>query len=668
MGWEITEEGNDVLIRLSVRNITGERIRIKKLVPFLVCGEQGGDIAVAGQLNQAYLLSLERNFYDIKPTWLYDALYQRKFFSSEMMICLYDRSSESALNMAFVTTADMFGIFDVKFDSFLNPDKFSAYCEADNIPLAVNREISSEKLLVNIDHTARTGLSGSAARIHKEMRSNINLKPVVGWSTWDYYFGGISEENILENVEFLARHKQEIPVEYIQMDAGYTIETEYEWEKWNGNFPHGPKWLVDRIRAKGVKAGIWLVPFWARKGSVIAEAHPDWLVKDRDGSPFSPGGNLSVLDGTHPEVQEYLHKLAETITCKWGFEYIKIDGASKIGMAKGIRYRKNMTSCEAYRQGIEAFRAGMKKGTFFMGGVFGPSIGIVDAMRIGGDVGARWDWNKIPGIHLGERDRYHGSGYIKRTICSSLNAAFMNRRLWINDGDYLVVRDDRSELSFSEAQVWATVTGLYGGSVILGDRMATLSQPRLEILKKIFPVLNIAAVPIDFLKKDIPEILAADLDISNEHWKIIALFNYADVPALKTLVFTDIDLDKKMEYHVFGFWKQKYHGIFMNSVSIPLEAHSCELIAVRENKCVPQFLGTDIHISQGKVEIESTEFAENILTFKTAKVGRNGNIFVFVPDEFEPGNGLIKHADNIWKFAVECDGKTIELAFKKRKQ
>ena len=62
-------------------------------------------------------------------------------------------------------------------------------------------------------------------------------------------------------VEFLKKYRDEIPVEYIQIDAGYTMEKLYEWEKWNGRFPHGPKWLVERIKEKGLKAGLWLVPF-----------------------------------------------------------------------------------------------------------------------------------------------------------------------------------------------------------------------------------------------------------------------------------------------------------------------------------------------------------------------------------------------------------------------
>lgn len=664
MEWQITEEKDNLLIRLSVRNITDETISVKKLIPFLVCQEQYGKMDIAGSLNQAHLLSLERHFYDIKPIWLFDELYIRKAFSSEMMICLYGKSTESALNMGFITTADMFGKFTFNFDTFLNLNKFSASCDTEKTTLMPGEKLPSEKLFVNIDDTAQKGLENYALRVQQEMKSKMKTKPIIGWSTWDFYFGDISEESILDNVNFLALHKKELPVEYIQIDAGYTIEELFEWEKWNKNFPHGPKWLVEKIKAKGFKAGLWLVPFWAHRDSFLAKEHPNWLVKDKDETPAPTGRIFFALDGTHPEVQTYLNKLAEKITKEWGFEYIKIDGASKLGMVKGMHYNSSATSCQAYRQGIKAFRSGMKKGTVFMGGVFGPSIGIVDAMRIGGDAGARWDWSKIPNVHLGERDRYHGSGYIKRTICSTLNASYMNKRLWINDGDYLIVRDDRSELSLNEAQTWATVIGLYGGSVILGDRMTTLSPSRLKILKKIFPICDITATPVDFLKKDIPEVLLADIAITNDHWKIVALFNYSDHQDVKTVSFSELGIDDKQEYHVFGFWKQKYYGSFMNSISIPLEAHSCEILAIRKNKNVPQVLGTDLHITQGGIELDSCEFINNTLKIKTTDRGRIGNIFIFVPDGFEPSDGLKKHSKNVWKYEVNFEGQTIECVFK----
>ncbi|MDD5598779.1 MAG: alpha-galactosidase [Victivallaceae bacterium] len=665
MEWEITERRNTLLLRLSVINTTGRNIKLKTLEPFGVSQPQAGNININGKLNQAGMLSLPRVGGNIKPRYLWEKLYSSRLFSSSMAACLYNKSTESAFTLGFVTTADMFGEIMFEFDAFRNLKEFSAFCNAEGLTLKPGAKLSSEELFINIEDTASKGLDSYALKLREKMNCKPVLKPVTGWSTWDYYFGNISEENILENVDFLARHKQEIPMEYIQIDAGYTVDKLYEWENWNERFPHGPKWLVKKINEKGFKAGLWLVPFWACRGSVLAERHPDWLIKDKNGNALSPAESSFALDGTHPEVRKYLRDLARTITCDWGFEYIKIDGASMIGMTEGIHYDLNATSCQAYRRGIEAFRAGMKSGTYFMGGIFGPSIGIVDAMRIGSDVGARWDGSKTD-IHAGERDRYHGCGNITRAISSSLNTAFMNKRLWSNDGDYLVVRDDCSELSLSEARTWATVTGLYGGSVILSDRMATLSQPRLEILKKIFPVNGITAVPVDFLKKDIPEILAADITINNDSWKIAALFNYSDFPALKTLSFTDIGLDPRKEYHVFGFWKQKYHGAFMNSVSLPLEAHSCEVMAIRENKHVPQLLGTDIHISQGKAEIETVQFKDNALVVKTAKLGRTGNIFVFVPDDFVPDGGLIKHAANVWKSETRLDGGSVKYRFRKK--
>jgi len=244
MEWEITEEKNCLLSRLTAINSTGGNIKIKTLEPFFI--SQDGNIEIDGKLNQARFLGLQRLCGDIRPQYLWEELYAHCSFSSSMMGCLYNKSTESALTIGFVSTADMFGELSFKFDTFRNLKKFSAFCRAENVSLEPGERLVSEKLSVNIDDSAQNGLTNYTKRLQKEMKSGVWSTPVTGWSTWDYYFGNISEENILENVDFLARHKQEIPVEYIQIDAGYTVDKLYEWENWNERFPHGPAWLVNQ--------------------------------------------------------------------------------------------------------------------------------------------------------------------------------------------------------------------------------------------------------------------------------------------------------------------------------------------------------------------------------------------------------------------------------------
>ena len=103
-----------------------------------------------------------------------------------------------------------------------------------------------------------------------------------------------------------------------------------------------------------------------------------------------------------------------------GFEYVKLDGANMQAMvAAGVPSNPKMAKGQIMRQALEAFRSGLGPDVYLLNaGLFGLSIGLVNAMRIGNDVGARWDASLID-RHRGERDRYPGSGLVHRCIAVS---------------------------------------------------------------------------------------------------------------------------------------------------------------------------------------------------------------------------------------------------------
>lgn len=635
LSWSITDEGGSILFRQALTNTTRSAIRVKTLLPFVIDFERGGQFQIQGKLNQAWTACQKRGFGATNNVYIFAELYNHSRFLADGMCCLHRRQS-SAVTAGFVSAREMFGQFTLDFDpSTRNPQRFQAFCDAEGAALRPGETLNSEALLVDLIHPARGGMERYAKRLGREMKARHVFQPPVGWSTWDYFFGQIDERIILDNVRFLREHRSEYPVEYIQIDAGYS-SGHFNWTDWNERFPHGPKWLVDQIKSHGFKAGLWLIPFYAHEKSRVAQDHPDWLVKDEQGRPACSLEGSFVLDGTHPQAQAWMTKLACTITCAWGFEYIKIDGASMIGMIKGIHFNPRATGCQAYRQGIEAFRRGMADRTLFMGGIFPPSIGVVDAMRIGEDVGARWDWSHVD-VHHGERDRYHGSGNVKRSISASLNNWYMNGHFWINDGDYLVVRDDRSELTLDEARTWATVIGLYGGSVILGDNMPSLKPERAEVLSRIFPVYRGAARPIDVLEREIPSLLALDVNRRFERWLVVAVFNYDDQPTARTIDFEALGLSDAEDYHVHGFWGRTYHGQFRRRMALVLKPHACEVLAIRSATGAPQVVGTDIHITQGGVELQRAHWdARGRLTLALKAPGvKKGRVMLHVPSNWK---------------------------------
>jgi hypothetical protein len=645
--WKIIDDDHAVRLQAGIANTTGEYIRIGTIEPFYMDFSRRSRLKLNGGLLQAQLVSQRISDAMLTSIHIFEALYQYNSFYSDNMLSLHDKQGQNGLVLGFTNIKRMFGKILLEFDINLKfPLSFRAFSDAEDIPLAPGEKLLSEELWLSIDGLPAQQMESYAQYTGMKMGARRWFSAPTGWSTWDYYFGDINEEIILKNAACLQRDREDFPLNYIQIDAGYCDERR-NWTEWDkAKFPRGPRWLVDRINEYGFKAGLWLIPFYAHPQSRVAQEHPEWLVKDREGKPVSYLESAFALDGSHPQVQAWLRKLAWIITHEWGFEYIKIDGASIIGITRGEHYDAAATGCAAYRQGIEAFRSGMKEGTLFMGGIFNVGIGVIDAMRTGGDVGARWDCSKIE-VHRGERDRYHGSGYVKRAIMSALNGYFMHGKFWINDGDYLVVREDRSELTLNEARTWATILGLYGGSVILGDNMITLSPERKEVINKILPLYIQAAKPLDFLQQEIPGIMVLNIDREDESWKVVCLINYTDKTETKRLDFDAIGLDSEAEHHIYGFWEQKYYGLRQGSLDINLAAHACEVLSIRKDLKRPQIVGTDMHITQGGVEFKEVKWVAGRLSVHlSAKAASGGGrIIMHLPFGWTTSTGLSVEGD-----------------------
>src|SRR6266540_2084522 len=127
------------------------------------------------------------------------------------------------------------------------------------------------------------------------------------WCSWYQYFTGVTEADVIENVEAIA--KLDLPVDVVQIDDGWEAEIG-DWLTPSGRFGSLPG-IVGRIRDTGRRAGIWLAPFLVGARSEVARDHPDWLVGALTGGAPADAGHswdqdLYALDLTHPGAMDYL--------------------------------------------------------------------------------------------------------------------------------------------------------------------------------------------------------------------------------------------------------------------------------------------------------------------------------------------------------------------------
>lgn len=300
-----------------------------------------------------------------------------------------------------------------------------------------------------------------------------------GWCSWYYYYDRVTEDNVVQNLNFAAKHFKNSGMKYIQIDDGYQLGAG-DWDT-NSKFPHGHQWLVRQIHGKNLFAGLWVAPFAVAESSTVVREHPEWLLRDDQGSlkvfltNKSWGGKIYGLDPGIPSVQSWLENLFYTITSYWGYDYVKIDFLH-IGN-EGGRYDKGVTSARAYQLGLDAIRRGVGSDKFILGcgAPIGSSVGYVDGMRIGNDVDAHWEG-----------------------VTAAVNAAsqryFLHNTVWYDDPDCLVVRDP---LTLDQARMWAAVVALSGQMNMMSDNLAALQPERIDLLKMTLPSYGKSGAPLD---------------------------------------------------------------------------------------------------------------------------------------------------------------------------
>jgi alpha-galactosidase len=358
-----------------------------------------------------------------------------------------------------------------------------ARCE---VPVAPGERIDLEAARVALGDDANRLLEDYAEQLGAEASARTGAPFQAGWCSWYQFFGGVSEADLLRNLEALAAARDDFPIDLVQLDDGYQRAIG-DWLTTNERFPRGIAPIAQEIRSAGFRAGIWLAPFCVVPESRVFEEHPDWLLQGDDG-PFvgllhpdwTRHGTVHVLDPTHEEVERHLLRTAAALT-GMGFSYLKLDFLYAVAME--ARARDARTSrAGRLRRGLAAIREGAGEETFLLGCgcPLGAAVGWVDGMRIGPDVAPSWD--VAPGTAIPGIERTQPS--VANALRNVLTRAWMHRRLWLNDPDCLMLRRTDTQLSEVEIETLASTIGVSGGMVLFSDDVARLGPDAVRRLQE----------------------------------------------------------------------------------------------------------------------------------------------------------------------------------------
>lgn len=139
-----------------------------------------------------------------------------------------------------------------------------------------------------------------------------------------------------ENIEAILAALKPFPIGYFMIDCGWYKPDDKgwcnaigDWEQSRLLFPAGISRVSEKIRAAGMKAGIWFEFEVAGRDSACFERRD--LLLTRDGFPLT-SKNRRFLDLRKEEVRSYLSERMLGFLKDNGFEYIKIDYNDNIGI------------------------------------------------------------------------------------------------------------------------------------------------------------------------------------------------------------------------------------------------------------------------------------------------------------------------------------------------
>lgn len=480
---------------------------------------------------------------------------------------------------------------------------------------------------------ARLGLEAYADLIARTHQIKLPKIPN-GYCTWySNPHGGASDEKALAELgEFCAKELTKYGFDTILVDdqwqgpaitkggiMGTGPTGNFTRHDPKGPYPSGMKANADQLARRGLRAGLWFMPFsWDPRDDLFADRQ-DWFVKKSDGFRYEVLWAGWCLDMTHPDARVFLSDAVRRMTHEWGYRYLKPD-AMWCGLAAkctypGTAYVEDqfgdavfhdpyVTNLEAYRAGIRTMRAAAGPETYIaacnvaqnfrsMGG----AIGLVDAMRIGPDTGA--DWNAIlPNFHLGTR------------------LYFLHNRVWHNDPDCLMVR---APLTLIQARSFASWIAVSGSLNLVSEWLPGLPADRLDCIKRSLPNTGLAARPLDLFE----QMPARVWHLAGGGRHVVGLFNWdATKPAKASVKLADLGLATDGASYVgVDYWSGALVSIHGATLTAELPPSGCGVIAVAPLRERPQLLGTSRHITQGFVDIGPDEWTSPVLAGSCKLVG-----------------------------------------------
>lgn len=411
--------------------------------------------------------------------------------TSSFLWLAYDRGEKHAFFAGFESSERWAGTVQSRQTS--SAVTWTAEFDGGDLRINPGEEVPLEDLLLSVGSDPWAMLEAYADAVRARFDPQFPAAPPVSWCSWYPYRLGVTEDRAIETARIAAKRLKPLGLSVIELDLGWEKDLLPSTFEENGQFPHGLKWLSERLAEYGFDLGVWKAPYSISEFDPLAREHPEWLVQGEDGKPlpngewfWAPHGNIYILDLTHPGAQEWLRGKAASLHER-GVKYLKSDF---IGCVSSSAARRRYDPRIVGGGGVEAARIGARiiresmPGALLLncGGPEMPGTGSWPLLYTCADTG--------------------NSGFISAAFQQDNYQAvachlFKNFRWGVLQPSCLCVGLPGT---VEDARLRATVAFMAGGQVDIGDTLQTLSEDRWHILTSTLPTLGVAAKPVDLFE------------------------------------------------------------------------------------------------------------------------------------------------------------------------
>lgn len=595
---------------------------------------------------------------------------------SRTLLQLVSNSAGRAVHLGFVTYDRMETTHRFTYDE-AGVNSLSARCDFQDYELAPGQSIHTETLMVQVSDDLHESLHNWTDRVAEHYQPKIWPRIAGGWVGWSWVDALNTEnyeETVVRNCRAVRRRLAGFDIEYVWVSMG-NLEGGYpgNWLEWDyTNFPSGHEHLIKELSDLGFKLGFWCGAFWVcegvpekmalladatlRKGGKPAVAVPHWNYGVSATSPLDQRPAIYSLDPTHPKARDFIANVYETYR-QWGIRYFMVDFINAIAYPnEGIPYDEHhdksvIRGAELLRTGLKIVRDTAGPDTYLLSSS-GPNlqnVGLMDACRMGNDYGEGRAINPESFFYPASFV-INGANFWTSHSYASGNMAgyyYTHRKLFINDSGNVMTVD--KPVPVCEAQIVATIFGMCGGPVMMGDDIDRISEERLALVKKVFPRTPEIATPIDLFDRplpDYPRVFHNHVNTTWGEWEVVSVLNYEDEPLTLPIPLERLGLSPEDRCRVFEFWNEQYLGTVSGELQAIVPPRSARVYRLSRHTGYPWVLGTDMHVMQGQVELMEARWDGETMTLSltaTRPAGETGTVFVVAPKGLAVTNPLGYH-------------------------